>query len=116
MNIFGLLKEKLVPRMNLKVALFDVFALAAVGSFVPNATSKGRSESCPVLSTTAALNIYPVTFSDPAELCHDFPALSARKLTDPDYPTTAASHAAGITAHEGETVRVRVFIHNGAIQ
>ncbi len=69
---------------------------------------------CPDPPTHAALNHYAVSYQNPAEPCHDFPALSGRVLPDGKYPTSQEIFEKGLTAHSGQGIRVRLFIDNGA--
>jgi hypothetical protein len=69
---------------------------------------------CPEPPTHAVLNHYPVSFTNPAEPCHDFPALSARLLPDEKYPQSEQDLTRVFRIHDGDVIRVRLYIDNGA--
>ncbi|MDQ3903320.1 MAG: hypothetical protein M3247_06750 [Thermoproteota archaeon] len=71
-------------------------------------------QQCPKPPTHAELNHYPVSYENPAEACHDFPALSARVLPDGKYPRSQQELVQGLIVHAGQAIRVRIFIDNGA--
>jgi hypothetical protein len=64
---------------------------------------------------SAILNYWPVTYSSPAEYCHDYQAVDARFTTDDgQYSQTQDEWEQGRTAHVGNELYILVWINNGA--
>jgi LPXTG-motif cell wall-anchored protein len=78
-----------------------------------NASADATSSTCANPVAEATLNHFPVTYTDTAEFCKDYPALDAR-LTGGQYSQSAADHSNGLAATEGQEIYVLSYIHNGA--
>jgi hypothetical protein len=61
----------------------------------------------------ASLNYWPVTYTSPAETCHDYPLIQAR-FADGDYARTREDWERGLTAQVGNEIYVLIYINNGA--
>lgn len=71
--------------------------------------------NCPNPPTTAKLNYWPVTYSTPAEFCHDYQSVDARLAGDGhDYSRSQEEWERGLTAKAGDEIYVIVYINNGA--
>ncbi|MDQ3817778.1 MAG: hypothetical protein M3362_08815 [Acidobacteriota bacterium] len=73
-----------------------------------------QNPGCPNPQERAVLNYFSVSYTNPAEPCHDFPALSARVIRGGKYPQNQQELEKGVTARAGDVIRVRVYVHNGA--
>lgn len=82
-------------------------------SLAPSLTRPNNGNRCVNAPLSATLNYWPVTYLDPAEVCHDFPAVDAR-LTNGQYSQSQDEWEAGRTAHTGDELFVAVWINNGA--
>lgn len=96
-----------------------VIAIGLVGALSAGATGKVlpintpiAGASCPNPPITAQFNPYPTEFSGDVN-CTDLPTLSG-KVNNGAYPQNQAERLAGVTAHAGDEVTVRVYVHNGA--
>lgn len=76
-------------------------------------TAKGPLTVCANPPSRAVLNWWPVTFKEPAELCHDLPLIDGRKI-DGQFSHSQEDLLDGLTAENGETVVVLIWINNGA--
>lgn len=111
---FSTLKTKISSSATAKLG-FAILALVVVaGSLIPNIYSRSQAVNCNNAPSVATLNFYPVTWNPNGEACKDFPALTGRNLNGGSYPTSQAQFNSGVTAHEGDMVQFRAYIHNGA--
>lgn len=77
--------------------------------------SKTRGMNCPNPPVTATLNCWPITYSNPAELCHDYQSVDAKLAGEGhDYSQSQEEWERGLTAHAGDEILVLVYINNGA--
>jgi hypothetical protein len=76
-------------------------------------TPKGPITVCNNPPIGAVLNWWPVTFKEPAELCHDLPLIDGRKA-DGQFSHSQEDLMDGLTAEYGETVSLLIWINNGA--
>lgn len=63
---------------------------------------------------TATLNYWPVTYSDPAETCHDYPPVDVRHVGADRYSKSRDDWDDGVKAQTGDELYVLVWINNGA--
>lgn len=75
--------------------------------------AEDKDIECDVLTTSATLNPFPVTYT--GEACKDYPVISAR-LASGQYPPSAVAQNQPIFANAGDEVVVRMYIHNGAAE
>lgn len=85
-----------------------------------SSTKKARSTDDSIASVqcrnpplSAMLNYWPVTYSSPAEYCHDYQAVDAG-LVDGALSQDQEDWENGLTAHAGDAIYVGVWINNGA--
>ncbi|MBL8030616.1 MAG: DUF11 domain-containing protein [Candidatus Doudnabacteria bacterium] len=98
---------------NKKVVLVGLFALFAVAAaalvFVPRRGSVTRAENCTAYDTPI-FNPFPVTWeNDPGVGCNDFAVLSGNVRG-------AGYWAPNFSANVGDTIRMRIYVHNGAAE
>ena len=67
-----------------------------------------------IQTTRAQFNIFPLTFSNTAEVCHDFAPLRIKVIGKGNYPSSAEELNAGVTAKAGDELYVVIYIDNGA--
>jgi LPXTG-motif cell wall-anchored protein len=91
-----------------------IAAVAAVMIIIPTSRGNVSADNCPNPKAQATLNAFPVTYTSPAEMCHDYPALDARLVNGGRYSQSQADHANGVTANEGDEIYVLSYIHNSA--
>src|ERR1700722_846381 len=104
--------KTIFSKLNLKVGItfamsaFFVFALA--GAVFPGKTNHTKAEDCSPVYSQPIFNPYPITWSDEAGFdCTDFATLAG------------GVHGGGVwsdnfNANVGDTVTLRVYVHNGA--
>jgi hypothetical protein len=79
-------------------------------------TPTGMSAICSNPPLHATLNYWPVTFISPAEVCHDYVLIDARKADDSShYSASTEQLLNGVSAHSGDQVFVLIYLNNGAI-
>lgn len=62
---------------------------------------------------TACLNCFPVTYSSPAEFCHDYSLVDARIVDGGKYSKNAEDWENGLDAKAGDEIYVLIFLNNG---
>jgi uncharacterized repeat protein (TIGR01451 family)/fimbrial isopeptide formation D2 family protein/LPXTG-motif cell wall-anchored protein len=112
MNAITHIKSKLFSPLG-KTSLLAIAVLTLGMGLAPQAKESVKAVSCDNVTTSPQLNIFPLTFSDPAENCHDFAALDAR-LTDGQYSQSQSDLDNGLSASVGDEIYVLSYIHNGA--
>lgn len=76
-------------------------------------TKEGVRRICINPPVNPALNWWPVTYSTPAEICHDLPLIDGRTING-EFSQSKEDLLDGLTAHNGETVNLLIWISNGA--
>lgn len=96
--------------------LYSTVGLFTESTFplISTAEQRNRTTDCTPVPIVATLNPFPVTFLNPAPACHNFPMLDARILDGGSYSGNQVMRDLGRTAHIGDTIRVRVYVDNGA--
>jgi hypothetical protein len=104
------------PRFRLILLAGSVGLVALIGFLVWGVhRSKTGGANCPNPPVTATLNCWPVTYSTPAEVCHDYPSVDAKLAgKNHDYSQSQEEWERGLTAHAGDEILVLVYINNGA--
>ena len=100
-----------------KADLYTALGLTTESSFtiVPSSKEQGQgTENCTPVPIVATLNPFPTSFINPAPPCHNFPTLDARIVEGDKYSGNEVVRSLGRNAKVGDTVRVRVYIDNGA--
>jgi len=109
--VTNLLKTK----VGLASVIAGAFILAAALIIVPFLGGfhlvNADSVSCSNPPTVATLNFWPITFT--GEPCKDYPAISGH-IQGANYPQNLSEYNQGVTAHNGDEITVRLYIHNGA--
>jgi uncharacterized repeat protein (TIGR01451 family) len=102
------------PKLGAAASIAMV-AVLAVGFFlVPQKTNlRTLAENCVNPPVVATLNYWPVTFSNPAEPCKDFPALDA-KVDGSQFSSSQADLDNGIDLPANGVGVALMYIHNGA--
>lgn len=113
-NIFAILRKGMVVHLGVPAIAIVVAVVASAAFFTPTYGNVAKSETCANPPSVPTLNNFPVTFTNPGELCKDFPAISARVVSNGHYANSQAELDAGITAQSGDEIYVRVYVHNGA--
>jgi hypothetical protein len=109
-NLLFLIKTGLITDDTGKIGALT----PADAPVLPASNNTGvQSVQCRNPPVTATLNYWPVTFTSPAEFCHDYPPLDVR-LVDGDYSHNKEEWENGRTAHVGSELYVLVWINNGA--
>jgi hypothetical protein len=76
----------------------------------PNGRTTARCSNPP---TKPILNYWPVTYLDPAEVCHDFPFIDARLTNATEYAKSKEEWEAGVIANLGDEIYVTIYVNNG---
>lgn len=104
--------KTIISKLNFKVggslAVAMFFGAVLVLGAAPSVLNHSKAESCEPVYTSPIFNPYPVTWNNYAGSdCTDFAVISGGV-------TTASSYSDNITANVGDTIRLRVYAHNGA--
>lgn len=100
-----------------KAELYTALGLATESNFTIVAKTKEQgqgTENCTPVPVVATLNPFPTSFINPAPPCHNFPALDARIVDGDKYSGNEVVRTLGRNAKIGDTVRVRIYVDNGA--
>lgn len=108
--------------MNLKMTLANVSLLSAcifvfgITAFAQSNTPPTRPVECTNIEipTKPTLNPFPVTYSSPAEMCHDYPIIDARIADGGSYSKNQQEWERGLAAKTGDVIYVLMWIENGA--
>lgn len=88
---------------------------AIVGAVMWLGADRSGKVRCPNPPTTATLNFWPVTYSAPAEACHDYPAIDARIANEEgNYSRSREEWERGLTARSGDEIYISMYVNNGA--
>ena len=79
-------------------------------------TKHGFAFECLHPPNRAVIDYWPVSFTDPAEACHDFPIIDARLVTGGRYSQSEDEWKKGLTAQIGDEVFVVIYLNNGAAE
>jgi hypothetical protein len=104
MNIGKKILTSITLKTGLVLAMVAAIALAVIPQ-VKDTAIGADAESCEVVTTTPALNAFPVTTSFPRQACHDRPFLWAGLNGNYSY-----TH----TAQVGDEIEIRSYVHNSA--
>lgn len=108
------------PNLEVRKSRLRFFALSAcivLASLIGIIawTFSSKSTDCPNPPLTATLNYWPVTYSSPAEACHDYPTVDAGITKEGHGSRSQEEWERGLTARSDDEIIVLVYINNGAI-
>ena len=84
-------------------------------SIIPLETQRNQAtENCRPVPIVATLNPFPISFLNPGPACHNFPMLDARIVEPGHYSQNEVIRGLGRTASKDDTIRVRIYVDNGA--
>jgi uncharacterized repeat protein (TIGR01451 family)/LPXTG-motif cell wall-anchored protein len=114
-------------RKNTAVVMAALTVLTAAGYFIPNqqhgdvAAENVQCANAPG-DNRPHLNTFPVKWngtntptqnSDGTYTCYDFPFMVGRNVNG-NFPTSQTQHTNGVNAQVGDTVQIRLYVHNSA--
>ncbi len=108
--------QKIISKFGLKVnlttAVAGIVVLSGLIFILPRALNVSHADVCQGAPDNVDFNHFPITYT--GEPCKDFPTVTIRNVNG-QYPQSGSELSQGITASAGDTMYVRLWVHNGAV-